>query len=247
MTTTAKALQVLRLFKQGFKHVRAVDVETELRVSTATAYRYLADLEEAGLIERTSIGQYVLGPEIVELDRLIRINDPLIAAAGEIMKTLSERTGGVVLLSRLHSRKVVCVHQVRGRHGPPHVSYERGRAMPLYRGATSKVILAHMAPEDLRDLVRHDTAALREAGLPGSFDVLSALMAQIRRDKVCVTAAEVDSEACGWAAPIHQGELLLGSLSVVMWSQAPNINPQRVADYVLRAALRIGGRLETPR
>ena len=72
-------------------------------------------------------------------------------------------------------------------------------------------------------------------------------MAQIRRDKVCVTAAEVDAEACGWAAPIHQGELLLGSLSVVMWSQAPNINPQRVADHVLRAALRIGGRLETPR
>jgi len=79
------------------------------------------------------------------------------------VKALSERTGGGVQLSRLHIRKSVFVHQVRSRHGPPQVSYERGSAMPLYRGATSKVILAQMAPVGLRDFVRHDTAALRGA------------------------------------------------------------------------------------
>jgi len=31
--------------------------------------------------------------------------------------------------------------------------------------------------------------------------VLSALMPQIQRNKVCVTAAEVDAEACGWLEP----------------------------------------------
>ncbi len=247
MTTAGKALQILRLFKQGLKHVRATDVEAELRISQATAYRYLADLEEAGLIERTAIGQYVLGPEIVELDRLIRINDPLIAAAAEGMKTLAERTGGVILLSRLHSRKVVCVHEARGRHGPPQVSYERGRAMPLYLGATSKVILAHMPPDELRELVRDDAAALHAAGLPPDFDALYAQMSAIRDNRVCITEAEVDAAACGWAAPIHQGEQLLGSLSLVMWNQAPNINSQRNAEQVLRAALRIGAQLEGPR
>ena len=247
MTTTAKVLQVLRLFKRGIKHLRAVDVETELGVSCATAYRYLGDLEEAGLIERTSVGLYVLGPEIVELDRLIRINDPLIDAATEVMRTLSERTGGVVLLSRLHSRKVVCVYEVRGRYGPPHVSYERGRAMPLYRGATSKAILAHLPADVLRELVRDDGEELRRAGLPDDFPGLSAAMAHIRRSQVCVSVAEVDSEARGWAAPIFHGQSLLGSLSVVMWADAPQLNLQRIADQVHRAALRIAGRLEGPR
>jgi DNA-binding IclR family transcriptional regulator len=247
MTTTSKALQILQLFKRGYKQVRACDVEKVLGVSSATAYRYLADLEAAGLVERTSIGQYVLGPEIVELDRLIRVNDPLIEAAGEIMKTLAERTGGVVLLSRLHSKKVVCVHQVRGRHSPPNMSYERGRAMPLYRGATSKVILAHLPPEALRDIMRDDAEELRRANLPDDFDALAAAMERIRREKVCVTSAEVDPEARGFAAPIHHAQALLGSLSVVMWINAPNVNPPRIADQVLRAALRIEGRLEAQR
>ena len=101
MTTTAKALQVLRLFKQGFKHVRAVDVETELRISTATAYRYLADLEEAGLIERTSIGQYVLGPEIVELDLNPVIVSPDGVVAVDVKVRLARSEQAPPMLRRL--------------------------------------------------------------------------------------------------------------------------------------------------
>jgi len=246
MTTTAKVLQVLQLFK-GRKQLRAIDVVDALAVSTATAYRYIADLEEAGLIERASINEYVLGPTIVELDRQIRENDPLLAAASEIMKTLSERTGGTALLSRLHSRKVVCVHQVRGRFSPPHVSYERGRAMPLYRGATSKIILAHLDADTLRALTKGDSADLRKAGLPSSFDALSELLATLRAEKVCATVGEVDRGAMGWACALHQGKHLLGSLSVVMSRTAPIANPKGIADQLLRAALRIEGRLEAPR
>jgi DNA-binding IclR family transcriptional regulator len=247
MTTTSKALQVLNLFKRGFKQVRATDVQSELGSSLATAYRYLADLEEAGLIEHTAVGLYVLGPEIVELDRLIRVNDPLIAAASDVTKSLSERTGGVVLLCRLHKRKVVCVHQNRGRLSPPNVSYERGRAMPLYRGATSKAILAHLDPGALRELIQDDELELRQSGLPHQLEALTAAMDHIRREKVCVSVAEVDSEAAGWAAPIFQGTVLLGSVSVVLWTKAPNVNSRQIADQVLRAALRIEGRLDTPR
>jgi len=247
MTTTGKVLQVLQLFSDERKQLRAVDVVEALGISSATAYRYMADLEEAGLIERSSVNQYVLGPAIVELDRQIRENDPLIAAASEIMKTLSERTGGTALLSRLHGRKVVCVHQVRGKLSPAQVSYERGRAMPLYRGATSKIILAHLDEQTLREIAKKDAAALRKAGLPSGFDALSGVLAAMRDDKVYATAGEVDEEAMGWAVAIHQGRHLLGSLSVVMSRSAPNPQPQRIADQLLRAALRIEGRLESPR
>jgi DNA-binding IclR family transcriptional regulator len=246
MTTTGKVLQVLQLFKEGQERLRAADVMRRLDVSSATAYRYLADLEGAGLIERASINEYVLGPTVIELDRLIRENDPLIAAAREIMKTLSERTGGTVLLSRLHGRKVVCVHQVPGRHGPQAVSYERGRAMPLFRGATSKIILAHLPPEVLRDIVAGNAAELRRVGLPARFDLLSETVAAWRAGKVYATAGEVDAEAMGWAAAIHQGRHLLGSLSVVLSRRNAPADPARLADQVLRAALRIEGRLKPP-
>lgn len=246
MTTPAKVLQVLGLFTQERKQLRATDVAELLAASPATAYRYLADLEEAGMIERAGAGEYVLGPTIVELDRQIRTNDPLIAAAADIMKNLSDRTGGTALLSRWHGRKVICVHQTLGRFSPQAVSYERGRAMPLYRGATSKIILAHLEPERLRDVVRHDAAALRKAGLPASFEPLITALAAIRAEHVCHTAGEVDPDVMGWAAAIRQGKALLGSLSVVMAKSTPAAERKAVPDQVLRAALRIEGRLELP-
>lgn len=244
MTTTAKVLQVLKLFTDERKQLRAADAASILGISSATIYRYLGDLEEAGLIEKTSASQYVLGPAVVELDRQIRIHDPLIAAADQVMKTLSQRTGGTTLLCRLHVRKVICVHQVRGALCPAELSYERGRAMPLYRGATSKIILAHLSPGALRDLTGNDATALRKAGLPQSPEALGQMMAQVRAEKVCVTAGEVDPDAMGWAVAIHQGQHLLGSLSVVMSRGAEIQKHQRIADQVLRAGLRIEGRLQ---
>lgn len=244
MTTTSKVLQVLQLFRQGHQRLRAAEVMAHLGVSSATAYRYLAELETAGLIERSGLNEYVLGPTVIELDRQIRENDPLIAAASDIMKQLSDRTGGVALLCRLHGHKVVCVHQVVGRAAPQEVSYARGRAMPLFLGATSKIILANLPANVLTEIAREHPQELRRARLPSTPEDLAQAMAKLRAEKVCATAGEVDPEALGWAAAIHQGKLLLGSLSLVLSRAHPPADPDRLADQLLRAALRIEGRLK---
>jgi DNA-binding IclR family transcriptional regulator len=96
------------------------------------------------MLERVADRGYVLGPMVVELDRQIRLADPLLEAADELPGKLAEQTGGTVLLCRFHGSKVMCIHQVKGRNPALSVSYERGRAMPLYRGATSKIILAYL-------------------------------------------------------------------------------------------------------
>jgi DNA-binding IclR family transcriptional regulator len=138
----------------------------------------------------------------------------------------------------------VCVHQVRGRLAPDMVSYERGRAMPLFRGATSRIILAHLPAAELRDIVEQHSEALKRATLPAALDKLEQAMAVLRAEKVCATAGEVDPEAMGWAAAIHQGKHLLGSLSLVLSRHHAPAEPKRLADQLLRAALRIEGRLK---
>ena len=244
MSKTANVLQVLSLFSGDRRRLRATDVAGMLQVSLPTAYRYVSDLEKAGLVENSSPGFYVLGPAIVELDRQIRIHDPLIAAAMNIQQTLSERTGGTTLLTRLHGLKVVCVHYVRGRHGPTTVSYERGRAMPLYRGATSIAILANLDRETIRKLAENDAPALRRAGLPSKPQDLLEHLSSLRARDVVHTKGEVDVDAQGWATCIHHGKHLLGSMSVVLSRSAPEVSPQRVADQLRRAVLRIQGRLD---
>jgi DNA-binding IclR family transcriptional regulator len=244
MTKTSNVLQVLRLFSDERQHVRVAEIASLLSVSSATAYRYVSELEQAGLIEAASVGRYVLGPAIVELDRQIRVHDPLIAAAADIMKSLSERTGGTTILARLHGLRVVCVDQVRGRHGPTSVSYERGRAMPLYRGATSTAILAHLDSDMLRAVAAHDADALEQAGLPSTAGALMQHFERVRALGIAHSDSAVDAETLGWGVPIRHGRHLLGSLSVALSRRAPDIAPQRVADQLKRAAWRVQARMD---
>ncbi|NJM44637.1 MAG: hypothetical protein HC858_12985 [Brachymonas sp.] len=116
--------------------------------------------------------------------------------------------------------------------------------MPLFRGAPSRVILARMSESALRELASYDAPALRQAGLPTRVDALWKALESARNEKVSHSIAEVDAGALGWAAPIaHHGQL--ASLSAVLWNQAPAALTERIADQVLRAALRIAGRLDS--
>jgi DNA-binding IclR family transcriptional regulator len=246
MSRTDRVFEVLGLFSEQTPRLRAADIGERLGVAPATAYRCIENLLAAGLLEAAGAGDYVLGPTIVELDRRIRLSDPLIDAAAPVMQRLAERTGGVVLLCRLHGLKVLCVHQVAGPLGPARVSYERGRAMPLYRGATSKIILAHLPAEVVAGIARDDARALAEAGLPSDLPALTAHLQALRGEKVCASVAEVDKGAMGWGAALHHGRKLLGSLSVVMARRQGGTMPAAalIVDQLRRSALRIEGRLE---
>ena len=247
MTRQAHVLQVLQFIREGHTRVTARALMARLGVSRATAYRCIAELEQVGLLERASRSEYVLGPTVVELDRLIRLNDPLLAAAAGIVEELSRRTGATILLTRLHGLKVVCVHDVVGPLGPQAVSYERGYArglaMSLFRGATSKVILAHLPRPLLAQVAEQHAAELRAGGLPDALNALGAEMARVRAAGVCVTSDEVVRDTRAWSVPLHQGRKLLGSLSLVFRRGALPSGPNLAVDQLRRAARRIEGRL----
>jgi len=220
----------------------------ELGTSRASAYRDLAQLVQAGLVERVAERGYALGPRIVELDRQIRLMDPLLEAADSLLKKLADDTGGIVLLCRVHSHKVLCIHQARGRHVELDVGYERGRAMPLYSGATSRIILAHLPAPALKELWTHDKSALVKAGWPSSFTAFSAALAELRAQRYCISQGEVDTHALGLAVALHDGDKLLGSLSVVMPVASATALARKSALARLQStAGRIEGRLEDAR
>jgi len=250
MTRTHRVLDVLRMVSGDGAGLTVLQIAERLSCARATAYRCIADLEAGGLIERGNEGNYVLGPTIVELDRHIRLSDPLIQAAKPVMRGLCDRTGAAILLCRIHGHKVLCVHQFSGPRAPNNVSYERGRAMPLYRGATSHAILAHLDPRRLETLVQQDAQGLLDAGFAITIPALTAQLAEMRRQAVFRTDGEIDADAIGWAVALYHGKQLLGSLSVVMDRAHGVDHGGAIADQVRRAGLRIEGILEgrrTPR
>jgi DNA-binding IclR family transcriptional regulator len=248
MASTNRMLRILGLFGPERPVITPEWLVDELGVSRASVYRDLGQLAAAGMLERVADRGYVLGPMVVELDRQIRMADPLLQAAEELPGKLAEDTGGAILLCRFHGSKVMCIHQVNGHNPALSVSYERGRAMPLYRGATSKIILACLPQTQIKQLWASERKTLVEAGLPDDFSQLAKSLRAIRDTGYCITAGEVDPDALGFAVPLRDGEHLLGSLSVVMPAASMTDTLRKTTLARLQSAAgRIEGRLQDQR
>lgn len=239
-------LRILTLFDLDRAVLSPDWLMEQLGASRASVYRDLKQLTQAGLIERVDDRGFVLGSRIVELDRQIRLADPLLKAAGDLPNQLAKETNGTVLLCRLHINTVLCILNVSCLQQDTPISYERGRAMPLYRGATSKVILSQLPLVQLRDLIQHDHASITKSGLPNKAEELYESLAPLREQGYVVTKGEVDSQAVGFAVALLSGKRLLGSLSVVLpISQLTSTVHTRTLSLLQSTARRIEARLES--
>ena len=206
------------LFSEGQPAWTVEQAAQRLQASIPTTYRYFKSLAKVGLITPGPAG-YTLGPAIIEMDRQIRRCDPLLNAGRPVMEDLIRYSpeGSAILLCRVFHDRVICIHQVMGPGPQVAVSYERGRPMPLFRGATSKIVFAHLPVRTLKVLFAEHTKEIKAAGLGSSWEDFRKSLSTIRRGGACVTRGEIDSGRVGIAAPIlSQDGSVLGSLSFVL-------------------------------
>jgi DNA-binding IclR family transcriptional regulator len=219
LKTANRVLAVLRLFSIERPDWTVEAAAQELGLSQSTAYEYFKSLVDSGLVVASKPGRYVIGPAIIEYDRLTRSCDPLIANAQPILKELvrSSPIPAVGLLCRLYRLTVMCVDQYTNTTIDFAVSYERGRPMPLFRGAASKVILAHMERRKLRRYFDEFAAEVAEAGMGESWRPFRAALRRIRTAETIVTKGELDAGRVGVSAPVFgPGDEVLGSIGLVL-------------------------------
>ncbi len=209
-------LSVLDAFSEDAPIWTVDNIAAGLGYTRATAYRYVGGLCDAGLLTRVAQGAYALGPRIIELDRQIQRCDPLLTLTEPIIEDLLRlNRGQVVLLCSLFRETVLCVHQA-GHDKALAVSYARGRPMPLFRGATSKGILACLPERRLTRLFVGHQVDIRKAGLGRTREEFLTALKSIRRQGYSITHAEVDPGVVGVAVPVFGGErVVIGSLSIV--------------------------------
>jgi DNA-binding IclR family transcriptional regulator len=238
-----RLLAALALFSIERPQWAVDDAALELGVSATTAYRYFKQLTAAGLISPVAGAGYTLGPAIIQMDRQIQATDPMLIAARAVMVDLIQHAteGSTVLLCRLFHDRVMCMHQVMGRGPQAPVSYERGRLMPLYRGATAKIILAHLPTRTLKSLFAHQAGEITAAGLGKNLDDFRNAMATLRRAGVCISHGEIDPGRTGIGAPIFDREhAVLGSLSLALPSaRADEVVINRLVPIIAEGAREI--------
>ncbi|AUW57096.1 IclR family transcriptional regulator [Sphingobium sp. SCG-1] len=219
MRTASNIISVLDLFSFERPEWTVDEAAQELDLGRSTTYRYFKVLADAGLIVAFRSGCYILGPAITQLDRQMRLLDPLIAAARngtqKILKALP--VPAVVLVCRLYRDQVMCIHQeptdVRGLT----VSYERGKLMSLHRGAASKIILAHLPARFVKSYCLRHSQELAEVGFGPEWHDIRGLLRSLRNAGVAVTHSELDAGVIGIAAPLYDADgNVIGSIGAVL-------------------------------
>ncbi len=215
-TSLGRMLKVLDTFSETAPIWTVDDIADSYGYTRATTYRYVGELCDAGLLTRVAQGAYALGPRIIELDRQMQRSDPLLNVAESVMQgLLHPDRGQVVLLCSLFRDEVLCVHQM-GKDKALALSYTRGRPMPLFRGATSRVILGWLPERRLTRLYLDHQDEIRAAGLGRTHEEFLASLQAIRRQGYALSRGEVDAGVVGLGVPVLGGErAVLGSLSVV--------------------------------
>jgi DNA-binding IclR family transcriptional regulator len=211
-----RMISVLDVIEESPTGLTFDQIKGTLQLTRATLYRYVKILSEAGLITSLPDLGYTLGPRVAELDYKMRQQDPLITTAKPVMVELAKTEHGVVLLCRRYRDKVLCVHQ-EGSSDTFKSAYERGRDWPLLRGATSRIIMAHLPGRILARLYEQRPREFEQSGLGSTLDEVKAVLVKARNRGWSSSTSEVTKGVTGIAAAVLDNQnAVVGSLSISM-------------------------------
>lgn len=229
MSSLEKMLGLLDVFTTEQPIWSSEDLIQNLGAPASTCYRYLKVLHSAGYLARVANGSYVLGPRIMELDRVSRESDPVYIAGSPIGQRMTHDTGHSSLLCILFSDTIMCVQQARGRD-VPYGLFNRGQRRPLVAGASAKAILAHLPMHQLRILYAKHAESIASVGLGGDWDAFKASLKQIRQSGYSMSVADYNVGIISIASPLFNAEgEVLGSLALVASNKL--ISADRFKDF----------------
>lgn len=243
MSSLTKMLSVLELFSREHTALTADQIGEALGLARTTCYRYLGELSRAGLLV-SNAGVFGLGPRIIQLDHRIRESDPLLNAARDIVAELVDRTGGTVLLAAIYDDKIINVHQ-EGRHK---LSYGRGKALPTFLSASSKVILANLRTPRLKRIWKAHHGGRKQSALAREWSAFADQMREIRKNRYWVSRGELDPGLDGIAAPILYADgAVAGSVTLVFPDDQFRLYDEpALGATIVDAAIGIGASLARP-
>lgn len=158
--SVVRALSILRCFTPEQPLLSVAQMSRQLRLSRPTLYRLLATLQQAGFVQAEGEPlRFRLGPAVAPMAQAwsASLNLPVVSAP--IMERLHRLVGETVGLYVPRGDQRVCVGEIPGREALT-VVRGVGSAAPLSRGASGRVILAHL-PEGEAD---KELARVRRAG-----------------------------------------------------------------------------------
>ncbi|BCH61037.1 IclR family transcriptional regulator [Agrobacterium vitis] len=243
MAGLGRFVDILRLFDEKTSEWTIQDIAERLDVPGSTVYRTVRELVGQGFLDPSREGHYRLGAVFIEFDRRLRLSDPLIREGVPLLRDVvsAVQFPCVAVIARLYRDQVICVADDRSPATDIATSYERGRPMPLLRGATSKTILAQLPRAKLSKIIKGAEEVDR------AFDDIASELAAIRKRGFTVTRGEVDQGLVGISVPVTcaQGAINASFSLIVRASDFDDSTERRLAMLLLPASSILADKLNS--
>ncbi|MDQ1336153.1 MAG: IclR family transcriptional regulator [Thermodesulfobacteriota bacterium] len=225
-----KAFQILRLISRADHGLGITELAEMLHMSKGTVHGLVSALEESGTVMRDPITRKCfLGFTLFELGKLAYSQIDLKEVARAVMEELGEKTRESVYLGVLNKNHITVLDIVESSQDHK-ITSPKGTIIPLFAGATGKVILASMDPDEALRMITND-------GLPRFTEHTvtdpSAYMKEVaraREDGYATDDEEYISGVRAVAAPIRGWRHLLSAIWVVGFKTS--LDKEKMADLI---------------
>jgi DNA-binding IclR family transcriptional regulator len=203
-----RVLALMLAFSAERNSLTARELAAATGIALPSVYRYITLLRETGLLAGDERGSYRLSARLIGLARAAEAAESIIDIADPFMRELAAQTGETVILVRLIGRSAVCVHRVESAQRL-RIAFEPGQPMPLERGASARLLLAGLTPEQRRSHL----AALAERDPEGAA-LLERKAAQAAEQGYAVSEEELEKGVWAVSAPVLQGKRMTAVITV---------------------------------
>jgi DNA-binding IclR family transcriptional regulator len=240
-----RGLNILRLFRRSRAEIGPSEMARELGIPRSTVHRLVMTLEAMGFLRRVTPNAYALGPAVLTIGfeylgslDIVELSNPVLARLRDETECsihLAIRAGTeVVYLSRHASRAAITSN----------VSV--GSSLPAHATVIGRVILADLAPAELKALYAGKKLERYTEQTPTGLAALERLLEEDRRRGFAISTSFYERGVTSLAAPVRDASgKVVASINAVSIDAASEAQILRAGlkDKVLAAATSISSLL----
>jgi len=232
-----KAFLLLDLFNNDVDELSPPEITEKLGYTQTTVFRLIANLEEAGYLEKNrETGKFRLGMKLFLLGSRVKPYRHLKSAARPLLRKLNQQCGETVHLAVLHKYQVLYLDKIESSHTVRVVVSQVGHKLPAHCSGVGKVLLANLPLDDVKN-------AIEETGLPAftkntitTWNQLKAELQKTRSRGFAIDNEEIELGLKCVAAPVFAEGRVVAALSVSVPKERFDKSSGDLTDLVVQAA-----------
>jgi DNA-binding IclR family transcriptional regulator len=214
ISSLKKGIDILRCFSAENEALTAKEISKKIGVPASTIYRYLDTLLNNGFLAKNSDSKYRLGFMLLRLGDLVSRGTDFLEIIRPFLIELSDRCEETTMLMVLSGRRALCIAKKETTR-LIRLSPQVGLTLPLYAGASSKVLLALQSSSFISDYLSNTKIKKLTPFTTPSIDKLGEEIIEIQKKGYSLCDQDVSIGLTGIAAPILDAkEKVVASLVV---------------------------------